>query len=347
MITKQTPAQQAGFIVNVTRLKITNPEHARYNEGLVWLLREDDTTSLPFFKSECGTVSNECFFICDFSIILDEVPAVPDIPVAPALTMQEALAAPLPVAPVYTALQQQAIDTFQAMYDAAVKHREGLDSRLNGEYGICDNIDRFATLVGASYSQMAEVKENLIRRTAVYSGSYNYPVPCPEGGNAGSAFDNNRYKWQGAYGLNRLTQLGQMIEIIKSDKWNDNLVNRQSPATRNGLTEGDIVRYTRRDESSLWVFRRDDDSMSPSFHKLTDEDNYCDIDLNYIVKVDKDSVFKRRPVEEFLSELVEQVKKKEDIESQIAELQKQLNGVKNDIFMLDYGLADQHKVKRI
>lgn len=338
----QTPAQKAGFIVNVTRLKINNPEHARYDDGLVWILREDDRTRLPFFKSECGSVSNECFFVDDLSIITNKEPVVParSIVCSPALPV-------VPASPVvYTELQQKAINTFQGMYDAAVAHREGRESRLNGDYGICDNIDRFASLAGSYESQMSEVKENLIRQTAMYSGNYTYPVPCPDGGDASSAFSRHSNKWRGPYGLNRLVQLEQLIELIKT-KWDDTLVNRKTPAFRNGLKVGDVVRYTRRDTPSFWVFRRDDESMSPSFHKLTDKDDYTDIDLNYIVKVDKDEICKPRAVSEFLSELEAQAAKKLDIERQIAELQKALTNVQTDIAMLDYGLADQHKVKRI
>lgn len=250
-------------------------------------------------------------------------------------------------APVYTELQKLAIATFQTMYDHAVMYRNGDSNRLNSSYGICDNIDRFADMVGASCSKMVEVKENLIRTTPIYSGDYTYPVPCPDGGSASNAFSNVSNKWNGAYGLNRLTQLGQLVDIIKSDKWSDDLVNRQTPAKRNGLVVGDVVRYTRSSEPSFWVFRRDDESASPSFHKLTDKDDYTDIDLNHVVKVDKDEICKPRPVSEFLSELQAQADKKADIERQIAELQKALQGVKGDIAMLDYGLADQHKVKRI
>lgn len=252
-----------------------------------------------------------------------------------------------PLTDTYTKLQQHAINTFQGMYDAAVAHREGRDSRLNGEYGICDNIDRFADIAGVRGHLMSEVKENLIRLTAIYSGSYNYPVPCPDGGDASNAFTRYANKWRDAYGFNRLTQLGQMIELIKSDKWTDDMVNRQTPATRNGLKVGDVVKYTRSTPATFWVFRYDDESSSPSFHKLT-EPAYCaDLDLNYIVKVDKDTVFKQRSVSEFLAVIKEQQDKKVSIEAQLADLQKQLSTLETDIAMLDFGLAEQHKVKRI
>lgn len=335
MTTDTTPAQAKGIIVNVTRLKLTgnDGDYSNYEsrQNKVWILADDDGSSCPYFDAVDGSESTFCAYVRDFSVI-QEVP----LPVV-AGTIQSGP----------TDLQQKAINTFQGMYDAAVKYREGLDSRLHGEYGICDNIERFADLAGANAYQMAEVKENLIRTTAIYSGNYTYPVPCPNGGEASNAFSNNSNKWRGAYGLNRLTQLGQLVDIIKSDKWNDDLIKRLTPAVRNGLKVGDVVRYTRRDTSSLWVFRRDDESMSPSFHKLSDKDDYTDLDLNYIVKVDRETVFKVRPVAEFLSAIAEQVDKKADIERQIAELQAQLAGVQTEIAMLDFGLADQHKVKRI
>lgn len=370
-----TPAQDKGFIEKVTRLKLTGNDgeytRYRYRKEKVWILRNDDGSSCPYFDAEDGSESNFCAYVRDMSVIPNEVPAplpplvklnfvplpvpapsgdfdsmAPAIKAGYAVDGSQLAPLPVPVAPVYTELQQKAINTFQAMYDDAVAYREGRDTRLNGDYGICDNIDRYASRAGSYESQMSEVKENLIRQTAIYSGNYTYPVPCPEGGDASTAFSRNSNKWCGDYGLNRLTQLGQLIELIKT-QWDDSMVNRKTPAFRNGLVVGDVVRYTRRDEPSFWVFRRDDESMSPSFHKLTDKDDYTDIDLNYIVKVDKDEICKPRAVSEFLSELEEQAKKKADIERQISELQKALNGVKTDIAMLDYGLADQHKVKRI
>lgn len=350
-----TPAQDKGIIVNVTRLKISNKEHARYGDGLIYILTEDDGTRLPFFKSECGTIGCECFFVDDFSIIPDtpRVAITVDFPapVAPALTMQEALAAPLPVVPVaspYTALQALAIKTFETMYEHAVAHREGGESHLIGTYGICDNISRFSDMASANYSQMAEVKENLIRTTASYSGDYTYPVKGVNGRDASNSFSFFDNKWQGEYGLNRLNQLGELVDILKSDKWSDDLVNRQTPAKRHGLKVGDIVKYTHpgRYENTLWVLREDDASRNPSFYRLSDKDDWTDLSLEYIVKAGEELV-KARSVSEFLSELEAQTKVKEDLDRQIAELTKQLQNVVSGIALLDYGLADQHKVKRI
>lgn len=418
-----TPAQEAGFIVNVTRLKVSNPEHARYNDGEVWLLSTDDRSGLPFFRSEVGN-KTECFFIEDMEII-PEVPVSPKFPtgsrvvvvnsgwgfgperigqvmtvvdftlrgsepttykvadergeraggdiweasfeLAPPLvpslahliqTLPVVPPAPVPLSlekpplaataniPVYTDLQQKAINTFQTMYDEAVKLRNGERSRLNGDYGICDNIDRFARECGTSESPMSEVKENLIRVTAIYSGNYTYPVPCPDGGDASNAFSRHSKKWDGPYGANRLEQLKQLIELIKTNWTDDSMTRRKTPAFRNGLSVGDLVMYTRRDVPSFWIFRRDDESMSPSFHKLNDENEYTDIDLNYIRKVDS-ATLKERTVSEFLEELKTKAEEKADIARQIAELQAKLTQNQTDIAMLDFALAQQHKVKRI
>lgn len=269
---------------------------------------------------------------------------VPDLSFLLSLAQDEGVT-PM-AAPTYTALQQTAINVFQSMYDAAVAYRNGETSRLNPDYGICDNIDRFATMHGSRESPMSEVKENLIRQTEIYSGNYTYPVPCPDGGDASAAFSRHGNKWNGPYGLNRLLQLGQLIELIKSDKWVDSMVQRKTPAFRNGLTVGDLVVSSRGIEPTFWVFRRDDESMSPSFHKVGDENDYTDIDLNYIKKVDKGLV-KERTVAEFLGELEGKAAEKSDIACQIAELQAQLVKVQGDIALLDFSLASQHKVKRI
>lgn len=246
----------------------------------------------------------------------------------------------------YTELQKIAINVFQAMYDAATAYRNGQPSTLNADYGICDNIDRFARAHGSSESPMSEVKENLIRQTEIYSGNYTYPVPCPDGGDASNAFSRHCNKWDGPYGLNRLIQLGQLIALIKSDKWDDSMVRRKTPAFRNGLTVGDMVVSTRRAEPTYWIFRRDDESMSPSFHKIGDPDDYTDIDLNYIRKVDQ-AQLEERTVAQFLEELKVKQEEQDAINKQIAELQAALTENKSAIALLDFGLAQQHKVKRI
>lgn len=246
--------------------------------------------------------------------------------------------------PVYTMLQEKALNTFQSMYDAAELHRAGRISRITGLYGICDNIGRFADANDAPEHEMSMVKENLIRQTLSYSGDYHYPVQGAGGQTAREAFDRNSDKWVGAYGLNRLNQLGEMIELIKSSAWSDDLVHRQSPARRNGIKVGDVVHYT--GDDCLWVFRYDDESNSPSFHRMGQPDNYCDLPIDSVKKASAESVGEKS-VADFLKALDEKTAKVAEIEKAIQELTKQMGVVKADISMLDYALAEQHKVKRL
>lgn len=379
-----SPAEKAGFVVNVTRARLINMDgHPARYESLVWLLKHDDNTNCPFFKSECGSVAHECFWLNSLEVIMENASIGRFVPVNgnrnPAfdvLTKEESgpLAfignkldgtsyhvlnkfwnwvpagnVPEVVAPEvakdsegYTDLQRMAFNTFQKMYDEVVKHRRGDSSRLNLDYGICDNIERFALDANASYQQMAEVKENLIRTTASWSGDYTYPVKCPNGGSPSSAFSSSRNKWSGDYGLNRMLQLGEMIEIIKSEKWDDNLVKRLSPAQRNGIALGDVVRWTT-DNNSLWVLRYDDQSSSPSFHRLGDESYTRDISIVDVRKVDNTP----KDVSTFLAEIAVKVAEVESLEQQLAKLQAQLKEAKGEVEVLDAGLAIQHKVKRI
>ena len=383
-----SPAVQAGFVVDVTRSRLINMDgHPARYESLVWLLKHDDNTNCPFFKSECGSVTQECFWLNSLEIIKEKVvigrfelnessrgyghepfSVLTKTPNSsglgfvgekqdgtsyhvsteywnwvPAGGVPEVVAPEVAKDPEgYTDLQRMAFNTFQRMYDEVVKHRRGDSSRLNLDYGICDNIERFANEGGASYQQMAEVKENLIRTTASWSGDYTYPVKCPNGGSASSAFSNSRNKWSGDYGLNRMLQLGEMIEIIKSEKWNDNLVKRLSPAQRNGIAIGDVVRWTT-DNNSLWVLRYDDQSSSPSFHRLGDESYTRDISIENVRKVDNTP----KDVSTFLAEIAVKVAEVESLEQQLAKLQAQLKEAKGEVEVLDAGLAIQHKVKRI
>ena len=386
-----SPAEQAGFVVNVTRLKLSGNDGDYSNfdtyKDMVWILDNDDASSCPYFRSEDGSVSYFCAYVRDMKIIqeravigrfklnessrgyghetfsvLTKTPNSSGLGFVgekqdgtsyhvlteywnwvPAGDVPEAVAPEVAKDPEgYTDLQRMAFNTFQRMYDEVVKHRRGDSSRLNLDYGICDNIERFANEGGASYQQMAEVKENLIRTTASWSGDYTYPVKCPNGGSASSAFSNSRNKWSGDYGLNRMLQLGEMIEIIKSEKWNDNLVKRLSPAQRNGIAIGDVVRWTT-DNNSLWVLRYDDQSSSPSFHRLGDESYTRDISIENVRKVDNTP----KDVSTFLAEIAVKVAEVESLEQQLAKLQAQLKEAKGEVEVLDAGLAIQHKVKRI
>ncbi len=326
----RTPAQQMGITVG-TLVRLTVNRGGRWAIGTTARLFSDDESTCPLFEH---TATLDTRFLN-----LDEVEVVPEVP---AVTP---LAPPVPHG--YTALQNMAVNTFQMMYDAAVAYRNGDSTRLNHQYGICDNIERFANAVSANVRQMSEVKENLIRTTASYSGDYSYPVKGVEGLNPSDAFCRYSDKWGGEYGANRLQQLGEVIELIKTN-WSDDLVNRLTPAKRNGLQVGDMVRYTGsgRHNSSIWVLRYDDQSSSPSFHRLGEPDNYNDLDLSHVVKVDS-SLTGEHTVGEFLSTIAEKVEAKSALEKQIEDLQKQLASLTGDIALLDAGLAQQHKVKRI
>lgn len=340
-----TPAQRRGIIENVTKLELVGTEYCQSDLDRVWLLTDDDKSSYPFFSSVDGVGRDRVFCLADMR---------PKGPASDLSFLDDFYAAPIPVLPkaqsTYTELQKVAVNTFQAMYDAAAAYRRGEPSpngcSLNGDYGICDNIDRFARAAGSSEAPMSEVKENLIRQTEIYSGNYTYPVPCPYGGDASNAFSRHRDKWNGPYGLNRLLQLGQLIELITSGKWDDSMVRRKTPAFRNGLTVGDMVMYTRCTDVTYWILRHDDESTSPSFHRVGDPTDYSDLDLNYIRKVDN-SVNEERSVSQFLEELKVKQEEQDVINKQIAELQAALAGNKNAIALLDFGLASQHKVKRI
>ena len=86
--------------------------------------------------------------------------------------------------------------------------------------------------------------------------------------------------------------------------------------------------------------------MSPSFHKLGEPENYTDIDLSYVEKVDN-STFDKKPIEEFLSDIDKKLAEKVEIEQQIEKLKAQLAAANASVAMLDCALALQYKVKRL
>lgn len=241
-------------------------------------------------------------------------------------------------------MQRKAVITFQKMYDAAVLYREGKESQLDSSDGICDNISLFADLAKTSSSKMHTLKENIIRRTPSYSGQYHYPVPGTGDKDASDSF-SYLGKWDGEYGANRLKVLGEMIELIKND-WEEDLTSDISSARRLGLRVGDLVMYTRNGESSVWVFRRDDNSRNPSFHRLGNPDSYNDIDLEYIKRINsKES--DEMSVAEFIAKMEEKDAETLAVESQIKALKERLSELNIESAVLDAGLAKQHKVARI
>lgn len=343
-----TPAQDKGIIVNVTRLKLTgnDGDYSNYKsrQNKVWILSSDDGSSCPYFDAVDGSETNFCAYVRDFSVT-QEVPAVP------ARTIQIDFSA-LETRTVNT-IQSQAIATFNTMRNRAIAHRNGesqSDSLFYTGYGICDNIHRCMP-DGASSDTMALIKDNLIRRVPSYSGNYHYPVNHPKGGstqkersqaadNAWCEFNN---KWGGEYGALRLAQLEELIEHIEN-KWDDALAKDMTPATRVGLVVGvSLVEYR---DGTIWRFVRDDKSADPYFESVTTS-NQTSLDLRYVTILQMEEDNKKRSVSQFLKEIARQAAKRDKLQAQIAELQKQAADASQRIAMLDYGLGNAHKVQRM
>ena len=342
-----TPAQKAGIIPNVTRLRI-DQNGARDS---VWLLSSDDGTTLPYFKRENGTGGEECFLLNVCTIIEDEsVPAAPAAPVAPQAVM---LAPPIticgetlqivthnPAVAPMTVWQRRAVECFETMYVAADKYRRtGERGSLRYEYGICDNITRFTDYD----DEMTNVKDNLIRSLPSYSGSYHYPVkPTEDHSSAERAWDHSGNKWQGGYGKNRLDQLGELVEALKSERWDDELIGKQTPATRLGLKIGDIVWH--RDRNELLTFHTDDGSQDPYFTR-PDGDRMS----THLDNIERN--IKQFMTGDDIATLVQRAKdidkQRKAIADQIEELEKQARELLKGIGRVDIELAHVHGVKRI
>lgn len=339
-----TPAQQAGIIPNVTRLRI-DQNGARDS---VWLLSSDDGTTLPYFKRENGTVGEECFFLNVCTIIEDE--SVPAAPVAPQAVM---LAPPIticgetlqivthnPAVAPMTVWQRRAVDCFETMYVAADKYRRtGERGSLRYEYGICDNITRFTDYD----DEMTNVKDNLIRSLPSYSGSYHYPVkPTEDHSSAERAWDYSGNKWEGGYGKNRLDQLGELVEALKSERWDDELIGKQTPATRLGLKIGDIVWH--RDRNELLTFHTDDGSQDPYFTRPDGDRMSTHLDN---IERDIAGVLTGEPIEVLIGRAKSIIAQREALRLQVVGLEQQMNQLLKDVGSIDVELAHTHGVKRI
>lgn len=332
-----TPAMAMGIIENVTRLKRWE------DDNYVWLLSDDDGTTCPFFKSECGSETDRVFTLSSLTII--ETALLRMLPPTPP-TGFEVGAKPA----VESKAQRQALATFKTMRGRA-------QQILNGEnvseelfytgYGICDNISRCRPS-DANTEQMAMIKDNLIRRVPSYSGNYHYPVSCPNNpgvDGADSAWSNNSNKWTGGYGKNRLTQLEELIYAIQNN-WDEKLTEEMTPATRVGLIQGVSI-VTRKSDKSLWTFTHDDRSSDPYFEPVGGGDRRS-IDLRHIeIMPLADFTNEQRSVAEFLAEIATKQKEQEAIQAQIAALQKTLQKATTEVTLLDYGLRTVHKVQRL
>lgn len=339
-----SPAKRRGVVVGVD-LKMTGEKslgvlgsnHSHYKD-LVWQLNRDDGSQSPYFSSTCGQHKEVCLYVQDFT---------------PVSALEEAETEQATSNDGYTINQRHAVKTFTTMLERAKLFREnGTTEGFDPECGICDNIQGCRP-AGSGYDEMYRVKDNIIRVVPSYSGNYHYPVKHPnpreerdEASEAESAWDNSRDKWSGAYGAQRVIQLEELIEHIKT-KWNENLVTVLTPAQQRGIVIHETV-CQRISDGSLWVMQRDDDSSNPYFIPFgnTGTDGRTDLrlkDLRVLTSTDG----KKRTVRGFVNNAKRIITRRERLELQISKMQAQLDQMTGDLAMNDYQLAQQHGVKRI
>lgn len=339
-----SPAKRRGVVEGV-RLKLTGNKsldvlgisYTGYKD-VTWLLARDDGSISPMFSSECGTYKDVCLYVEDFTPFEGvEVLAVDGMAAHDG----------------YTANQRHAVKTFETMLERAKLYREnGSRDGFDPSCGICDNIGDCRPS-GANFDHMTRVKDNVIRVIPSYSGNYHYPVKHPNPRSdysiedeAERAWDNNSNKWSGDYGAQRVIQLEELIEHIKT-KWNENLVTVLTPAQRMGIIIHETV-CQRISNGSLWVLQKDDDSSCPYFIPFgnTGTDGRTDLrlkDLRVLTGVDGT----KRSVRGFVNNAKRIIARRERLERDIAKMQAQLSEVKGELAMNDYQLAKQHGVKRI
>ena len=363
-----TPAKAKGIEVGQT-VRLSRDYSSIWQAGDLIKLIEDDGTTEPRFQRLDNGRSR--------FLSLQDIEVLPAVPQAPRVSqrfdlpeslIQSLLAMSSPARMItiegqeaqtteenamqYTTLQKQALDCFTTMHARAVQVRNGdsiSDSLFYVGYGICDNIGRCKPS-GANTDTLSTIKDNLIRRTPSYSGNYHYPVSCPNTPNdidaADSAWGNHNNKWQGAYGANRLKQLEELIELVKT-QWSDTLGQDQTPAFRVGLIEGVSIVQWRREPDQMYRFVADDRSSDPYFERLDGGDRRS-IDLRYITILPMPSVENEsRSVAEFLEAIKAEQDQAKAITAQIEALKKALSATSTSIAMLDYGLRTVHKVQRL
>lgn len=326
-----TPAKQRGIIENVTQLKID----AYGARDLIWMLVEDDNSNNPFFSTVDGSRRRECWTLSDCIIIAEQFTPAPVLQPPPA-----PIEAPVPQIPTVTTVwQQRAIECFSNMHAAAVSYRATKDpGNLRPAAGICDNIERFTS----NDDEMVYVKDNLIRTLPSYSGAWHYPVKhTASHESAERAWDYTENKWLGDYGANRLEQLGELVEAIKT-RWDDNLIIRQSPAYQRGIKVGDIVWHRERNE--LITFETDDFSADPYFTRPDGVRFSTHLDN---IECDITKVLTGDPIEVLIARAKAHILKRKEIAAQIAVLEKQAAAEREAINLIDIELAHTFGVKRI
>lgn len=341
-----TPATVMGLKVGISKVQFSHLSGE-------WLFKSDDESTCPLFQRLSDGATHYQNLTDINKIIPEDVPA-PALPVprmsAPghigtpppvvAMSLQEVTDAQesvVAVVPQMTVWQTRALECFQTMHDEAVKYRAGQVSRITYSHGICDNITRFTDYD----DEMSYVKDNLIRRTASYSGEHHYPVKSHDASRSAEwAWDYTSDKWGGEYGANRLVQLEQMIHLIKNE-WDDDLACRMTPARSAGISVGDQVwnKTTR----AVWTFVRDDGSNDPYFK--TDEGRETSCHLRHIQKLS--DIITGKSFAELMAESETLAQRRATLKVQKADIEAQLASMDESFARMDIELAITYKVKRI
>jgi hypothetical protein len=148
----------------------------------------------------------------------------------------------------------------------------------------------------------------------------------------------------GAYGLRRMQQLRELIELCKTD-WDEELTTHLSPAKRLGIKAGDFMQDR---HGNLFELTQDDGSHNPVFMRLgSTESHYKNIDKLYPVKDKSNLAGKPRSVKSLVKEADKISAQIAKIEAKIAALNEQSRALIVQRSNVDVTLRIQHKVKRI
>lgn len=347
---EQTPAQKRGIhpgIIFSYAIAVGYADTA-YAEKYLWVLRQDDETSLPYFDSICGNEKERCLPVAGMTVCEDQ-----------SFTQKQPYQKDLPEGMI-SKHQADAIATFTTMRDRAEEYMLTGVAPSKREFhhgrGICDNIVK-ATAPHVSDSHMINVKNNVIRRLPSFSGAYHYPVKGPEciDGDADDmvteaeiSWDNSSDKWAGEYGALRLAQLDELIEYIRTD-WSDDLIGEMTSAEQYGMTIGTMVMDKR--DGSLWKLHRDDGSREPYFrpadNKDDDENGVKYMSLQNVKVLNVKNVSGEMTVPEFVQRFDEIKAAMVEKNSLIVRLQNEIAVLRAEQAILDTAMANQHKVKRI
>lgn len=241
-------------------------------------------------------------------------------------------------------MQKLALEILNKILLSAEHYREtgGIINKFHRNDGICYNIESMAA---HHTHQLLNVKDNLIRQTPSYSGNYHYPVANPDGGCAERCWNDNNCKWDGAYGALRIQQLKELIHLVET-QWEPGLIEPRSPARRIGLKVGDtVLRHT---DGQILRFVRDDDSSNPAFAFLGkgDHDSFWE-HVNNVRKIVLSEEDRAKSVSQYVDEADTHLAKQKEIREAIAALEKALQDVNASLHLVDYKLAEVHRVRRL